>query len=80
MNDDELLAGVAADMGWETAPFINETMSKAADAQHRATVALARKRGVFGVPTVVIGEHLWWGNDRLQFVESHLAVNSEARI
>jgi 2-hydroxychromene-2-carboxylate isomerase len=35
---------------------------------------------VFGVPTVVIGEHLWWGNDRLQFVESHLAVNSEARI
>jgi 2-hydroxychromene-2-carboxylate isomerase len=33
---------------------------------------------VFGVPTMVVGEHLWWGNDRLQFVDSYLAANADA--
>jgi 2-hydroxychromene-2-carboxylate isomerase len=74
MDDDGLLAAVAADMGWDAPAFIAYTSSEAADGRHREALALARERGVFGVPTVVIGEHLWWGNDRLQFVDAHLAA------
>ena len=32
----------------------------------------AADKGVFGVPTFVIGEELFWGNDRLDFVRDHL--------
>jgi 2-hydroxychromene-2-carboxylate isomerase len=30
-------------------------------------------RGVFGVPTWVIGDEVIWGQDRLEFLEAHLA-------
>jgi 2-hydroxychromene-2-carboxylate isomerase len=43
------------------------TEMRTADAQ----AALAR--GVFGAPSYVIGEDLFWGQDRLQFVERRLA-------
>lgn len=32
----------------------------------------AQELGVFGVPTFVIGEEKFWGNDRLDFVAEHL--------
>ncbi len=28
--------------------------------------------GIFGVPTSIIGEDIFWGNDRLEFVHDHL--------
>jgi 2-hydroxychromene-2-carboxylate isomerase len=38
----------------------------------RRNTDLALKRGVFGVPTIFVGERSFWGNDRLEFVESAL--------
>jgi 2-hydroxychromene-2-carboxylate isomerase len=32
----------------------------------------AEELGVIGVPTIVIGEEVFWGNDRLEFVRDHL--------
>lgn len=32
----------------------------------RAATAAAGDRGVFGVPTVAVGERLFWGDDRLE--------------
>lgn len=29
-------------------------------------------RGVFGAPAFVVGEEMFWGNDRLHFVEAAL--------
>jgi 2-hydroxychromene-2-carboxylate isomerase len=74
MNDEALLTKVAQDMGWEPKEFLVYTTSEAAGACHRAAVEAARERGVFGVPTMVADGQLWWGNDRLQFVESCLAA------
>ena len=31
-------------------------------------------RGVFGVPTWAVGETLFWGQDRLDFLDAHLAA------
>jgi 2-hydroxychromene-2-carboxylate isomerase len=28
---------------------------------------------VFGVPTLLVGRQMFWGNDRLDFLEEHLA-------
>lgn len=33
----------------------------------------ARARGVFGAPSMIIGEELYWGKDRMEFVEDHLS-------
>lgn len=42
----------------------------------RAATDAARARGVFGVPTVAIGDELFWGDDRLQDAAAHLAGSS----
>lgn len=33
----------------------------------------ARARGVSGAPSMIIGEELYWGKDRMEFVEDHLS-------
>jgi 2-hydroxychromene-2-carboxylate isomerase len=38
----------------------------------RATTDEAVRRGVFGAPTVFVGDEMFFGNDRLPFVEQHL--------
>ncbi len=38
----------------------------------RKNTDLALSRGVFGVPTIFVGERSFWGNDRLEFVEREL--------
>lgn len=32
----------------------------------------ADSQGIIGVPTIIIGEDIFWGNDRLEFVQDHL--------
>lgn len=38
-----------------------------------AATAAAASRGVFGVPTLFVGDEMFFGNDRLDFVRDHLA-------
>jgi 2-hydroxychromene-2-carboxylate isomerase len=45
-------------------PHIKATLREATDA--------AYERGVFGVPTLAIGEELFWGDDRLLDAVGHL--------
>jgi 2-hydroxychromene-2-carboxylate isomerase len=45
-------------------PHIKATLRAATDAAH--------ERGVFGVPTLAIGEELFWGDDRLPDAAGHL--------
>lgn len=39
----------------------------------------AHAAGVFGVPSFVVGEEIFWGNDRLDFLAEHLADLGAAR-
>jgi 2-hydroxychromene-2-carboxylate isomerase len=41
--------------------------------QRTADTQAALDRGVFGAPSYVIGDEIFWGQDRLEFVERHLA-------
>ena len=43
------------------------TERRAADTQ------AALDRGVFGAPSYVIGDEIFWGQDRLEFVDQRLA-------
>lgn len=44
----------------------------------RSATGAAHARGVIGVPTIAIGEHLFWGDDRLQDAAAHLRERLEA--
>lgn len=45
----------------------------------RANTDEAVARGAYGAPAMFIGEELYWGNDRLQFVESKLRGDQSKR-
>lgn len=47
-------------------------------AQLDANTSEAIERGVFGVPTIFVGDAMFFGNDRLDFVREHLAKLEQA--
>jgi 2-hydroxychromene-2-carboxylate isomerase len=72
MNSDELLGEIGQSMGWDVQDLLRYTESEAAIQRLRASNETATQRGIFGVPTMAIGDEIWWGNDRLDFVERHM--------
>ncbi len=75
-NSDELLTALAGKLGWDTDEFLGFTGSPAVEARYEAVFADAEKRGVFGVPIMIVGDEMWWGNDRLDFLEQFLEAQA----
>jgi 2-hydroxychromene-2-carboxylate isomerase len=72
MIDETMLRAIAAKLGWDVDAYLRYTLSSEAEAQYRQATTAAHARGVFGVPTMIIDEELWWGNDRLDFLDEYL--------
>jgi len=73
VNSDELLGSVARQMEWSPGEFLEFIQSDAAARLYQEGNTAAQERGVFGVPTMMVGDQMWWGNDRLDFLEEYLA-------
>jgi 2-hydroxychromene-2-carboxylate isomerase len=71
--DAGVLADLVAKLGWDAAELRSWLASDEARGQFEKLNLEAHERGVFGVPTVCVRDQMWWGNDRLDFVEEHLA-------
>lgn len=71
-GDDSILRAVAEQLGWDVDGFVGYVTSAQADEAYAAANQAAHERGVFGVPTMMIGEEMWWGNDRLGMLEEYL--------
>ncbi len=68
LNQPAEIAAVLMQAGFDPAEFmarINDPMVKD---RLKENTANAVARGVFGVPTFFVGEAMFWGQDRLQFV------------
>jgi 2-hydroxychromene-2-carboxylate isomerase len=78
LGDEALMRGVARELGWKEDEFLSYLVSEAAEERLRAATEAAHARGVFGVPTMTIGAEMWWGNDRLDFLEEYLAAPAAA--
>ena len=76
MAGESILRDVAGELGWDANSFLAFTLSRAADERYKAATLDAHQRGIFGVPTMMIGDEMWWGNDRLDFLEEFLAARS----
>jgi 2-hydroxychromene-2-carboxylate isomerase len=59
---------------------IDDVVARIADdsvkAQLRANTAAAIEAGIFGVPTLIIGNELFWGNDASPMIDAFLADRS----
>lgn len=78
-NSDEVLSRVARQLGWSAEEFLEYVDSATAGRLYAEGNRQAQERGVFGSPTMMIGDEMWWGNDRLDFLEEYLAAHPANR-
>ena len=79
LADEAFRRDVAKDLGWAPDEFVAFTQSDESRDRYRASTLRAHERGVFGVPTMMIGDEMWWGNDRLDFLEEFLIASEGDR-
>ena len=72
IEDYAVLAGFATEAGLDGARVIADAQSRATKDALAANLDAAIAAGVFGVPTLALGEKLYFGNDRLELLELHL--------
>lgn len=53
-------------LGQDAATILATSQTPAAKDKLKAQTAEAMERGIFGAPSLVVGDELFWGNDRLE--------------
>ena len=72
VNDRALLAGRLGAAGLDGKAILKTADEPAYGERLEKNTALAAERGVFGSPTFIVGDDLFFGNDRLGFLEERL--------
>lgn len=72
MNDPATVGAVLQEAGFDAQQMLALTADPAVKEQLKADTAAAVARGVFGAPTFFVGDTLYWGQDRLDFVKEAL--------
>jgi 2-hydroxychromene-2-carboxylate isomerase len=72
VNDRALLAGRLDAAGLDGKAILKTADEPAYGERLEKNTALAAERGVFGSPTFIVGDDLFFGNDRLGFLEERL--------
>jgi 2-hydroxychromene-2-carboxylate isomerase len=72
-GDPATLAGLITDIGLDADQVLKLGAEPRWEEQRVADTKAALDRGVFGAPSYVIGDEIFWGQDRLEFVERRLA-------
>ncbi|QIB50628.1 2-hydroxychromene-2-carboxylate isomerase [Pseudomonas sp. OIL-1] len=73
MGKPEIVAGVLERNGFNPAEVMGLIGDPAVKDRLRQTTDEAISRGVFGAPSIFVGDELFFGQDRLEFVEEALA-------
>jgi carboxymethylenebutenolidase len=71
--DPETLGQLITDCGLDAASVLALGAEPRWAERRDADTAAALARGVFGAPSYVVGDDIFWGQDRLEFVERRLA-------
>jgi len=79
IGDAAVLSSVAESVGLDRAAFASAIDDPELHAQLDRNWKEAQEKGALGVPTFVIGDQIFWGQDRLDFVGEHLQDLGVAR-
>lgn len=72
LGDDAIFSGVLESAGLPGAEILAAIETQAVKDELRANTDGAVARGMFGAPTFFVGGEMFWGNDRLDWVEEAL--------
>lgn len=72
LADPEVLGSVVDAAGLDGAKLLSRIEEPAVKEQLKANTAEAVERGAFGAPTFFVGDEMFFGNDRLDFLEERL--------
>ena len=68
LSQRSVLTDVLSRAGFDASLLLERASAEAVTAQLDAETNAAAERGVFGAPTIFIGDQMFFGNDRLDFV------------
>jgi 2-hydroxychromene-2-carboxylate isomerase len=71
-DEDAPVSAVAGRIGVDPGKVLNGAASPEAKQALKDATSEAVERGVFGAPAFFVGDEMFWGNDRLHFVEAAL--------
>lgn len=74
LNEPQLTADILKAGGFDPAEIERLTQDPETKAALKATTEEAVKRGVFGAPTLFVGDEMFFGQDRMDFVREALAA------
>ena len=72
LDDPATVAAVLSEHGFDPQEVLALTNDESVKAKLKDNTETAVKRGVFGAPSMFIGNQLFFGQDRLDFVEEAL--------
>ena len=72
MDDPAVIGQALAKYGFDAKAYFAGTQEQAVKDDLKARTDAAIARGVFGLPTFFVGEKMWWGQDRLEWVKEAL--------
>ena len=68
LGDDNVIAEIAA----KVSITIDDIRDSAIKEELRANTSEAVQRGIFGAPTFFIGDEMFFGNDRFEFIKEEI--------
>lgn len=74
LSDDAVLRDVIAKAGLDPEPLLAAAATEPLKQRLKANTTEAVTRGAFGAPTFFVGDEIFFGNDRLDFVEEALGA------
>lgn len=74
IGDEDILVGIATAAGLDGPRLVGRAEEPAIKEKLKANTDEAIQRGVFGAPTFFVNDEMFWGNDRLHFVEEVLTA------
>lgn len=72
ISDDTTLIDIANSIGLNGAQLLEDSANESNAAIYEKNTHEAIAKGAFGAPTYIIGDDIYWGQDRLFFVEKKL--------
>ncbi len=72
VSQPDELRTCAADVGLDGEALLTQTQHQTVKDKLKSNTDEAVRRGAFGAPSFFVGEHMFWGNDRLDLMQAFL--------
>jgi len=78
LGDETVIGALLGEAGFDDGGVLQHAKSDACGAAYAANVTAALAAGVFGAPSYVLDGELFWGQDRIELLDSALTSGREA--